>query len=631
MRACSLVHQVLGADNRISWMNFHYLPGYQAFNKMRSEAKGSMPTLLLKRMLRPSSRIFALIPFFCLLAATSKAATLTPCAEGARTSLPCELTFPMQSGDLSPFRDLLLSVEFRSPSASTVRVIGFASEGKLHVRFTPTEPGAWTYRTTSPLPALDGKEATFNAADSGMPGMLTVANLRHWRTGKRQPHLWLSAAAPFLEIAQPQFKSWLDERKHEGFTHVRGTLLATQATLQPLDGNGEPNEEYFSALDDRLLEAANRGFVLDLIVADASGKIPLTEPLVRFLVARYGSLNVSWQGIEQFDTRPGVREQLRALGEQLKKFDGYSHPRSSDAEVSTSPLLNDGWMDFLIEASGHPEVGAVEHQFTRQPQIHVINSEEPAAFRRELWSATTSGESPSVSYAALQKPENRKAIATWKNILANTRYWEFEPYFDVSGATAAGLEEIEYLAYAPSGGIIELTIPKHKYNPQWVNPETGEEIPLKDFKGETFSQPTPDGAHDWILEFAREGKKESMAKYFYFESVDAPVQEVESEPPRVPFKIAAPEGDEFSGLVPVPFEATITRANRASRFMQYLWWGNVVAGGEGARLLGIGSSGSLAVPPFLIKNSSANLTVRVEAINAYGKAFEVDRVYRLTQ
>ena len=531
---------------------------------------------------------------------------------------------------MSPYRDLLLTAEFRSPSVATVRVVGFASEGKLHVRFTPTEPGSWTYRTTSVLPALDGKEATFNVADSGLPGMLEIANLRHWRTGRRQPHLWLSAAVPFLELSQPQFESWLDERKRDGFTHVRGTLLTSRAAMRPLNPEGEPNEQYFSALDDRLLAAATRGFFLDLIVAAADVPAPLTEPLVRHLVARYGSLNVTWQGIESFDTRPGVREKLRTLGEMLKKFDGYSHPRSSDAQVSSSPLLNDGWMDFLIEASPHPEVGAVEHQFTHEPQIHIINAVEPAAFRRELWSATTSGESPTANYAALRKPENLKAIATWKNIMANTRYWEFEPYFDVSGATAVGLEEIEYLAYAPVGGIIELTVPKHKYNPQWVNPATGEEIPLKDYKGETFSRPTPDNSHDWILEFPREGKKESMAKYFFFESVDAPVQEVESDSVHAPFQIVEPAGEEFNSLIPVPFAAKITRANRASRYMQYLWWGNVVASGEGPRLLGVGASGNLTIPPFLLQGSNANLNLRVEAINAYGKAYEINRVYRLT-
>ena len=63
--------------------------------------------------------------------------------------------------------------------------------------------------------------------------------------------------------------------------------------------------------------------------------------------------------------------------------------------------------------------------------------------------------------------------------------------------------------------------------------------------------------------------------------------------------------------------------------MQYAWWGEVVAGGAGARLLGVGPSGTLAIPKSLAQ-PGAILSLRLEAINANGKAYELDRVYRLT-
>ncbi len=71
--------------------------------------------------------------------------------------------------------------------------------------------------------------------------------------------------------------------------------------------------------------------------------------------------------------------------------------------------------------------------------------------------------------------------------MSDTRHWELEPYFDVDNARALGLDEVEYLAYADKPGIVEVSLPKHKYNPVWVNPITGEEDPQKDYKGE--SQP----------------------------------------------------------------------------------------------------------------------------------------------
>jgi hypothetical protein len=64
--------------------------------------------------------------------------------------------------------------------------------------------------------------------------------------------------------------------------------------------------------------------------------------------------------------------------------------------------------------------------------------------------------------------------------------------------------------------------------------------------------------------------------------------------------------------------------------MQYVWWGEVVANGEGARVLAIGPSGNLAVPADLA-NPGALMTLRLQAINANGKAYELDRVYTLTR
>ncbi len=119
---------------------------------------------------------------------------------------------------------------------------------------------------------------------------------------------------------------------------------------------------------------------------------------------------------------------------------------------------------------------AVEHQFTQEPEIHVVNATDPDAFRHEIWNCTTNGEYPSVAYQSLRNEANVKAMQAWSRVMADTRHWELEPYFDVDGARAVGLKEVEYLAYAQTPGIVEITLPKHKYNPVWVNPVTGEEL-----------------------------------------------------------------------------------------------------------------------------------------------------------
>jgi hypothetical protein len=571
----------------------------------------------------------------------AQAAPPASCLQGARQYYPCELSFEMQADELAApqaaMADDLLNIEFRSPAHTTYLMRHFWTGGRtMKVRFTPTEAGSWTYKISSRSKRLDDQEATFMVAETAEAGLVNVANLRHWRTTNKKPHLWLGADVPWLDLDPATYENWLDARKKDGFTHIRGVVLSAKGSLKPFGPDALPNPAYFAALDEKILAAEDRSFTVDLVVADEStvrsgvfDAREKLEPLICYLVGRYGGLNVTWQGIEHFEDIAGSRALLRDIGVALKKYDGFRHPRSTDARVSSSPLVGDGWMNFIVEASPHPELAAVEHQFTQEPSVHIITSAAPAAFRHELWNATANGQYPDVPFEATRNEANVKAVETWFQIVSDTRHWEFEPYFEVDGARAAGLEDVEYLAYAEKPGIVEINLPRHKYNPLWIDPRSGEETPLKDYRGEVLSRETPDRERDWVLQVPREGHKESMAKSYYFESQDPPVQEVESDSAKIPLEIVDPPGDQISVRAPPPFAIKITRANRATRYVQYVWWGEIVAGGEGARVIGVGPSGTLTIPTALAQ-PGAILSLRLEAINANGKAYELDRVYTLT-
>jgi hypothetical protein len=584
---------------------------------------------------------------FALLA---QAATPTRCSDGVRQYYSCELSFDLQSDEFnSPhaaMEDDLLHVEFRSPGHTTYLVRHFWVGGKtVRIRFTPIEAVAWTYKITSSSKRLDGQETSFLVAETAAGGMVNVANLRHWRSTDKKPHLWLGADVPWFDLDQAAFETWLDARKKNGFTHVRGVVLNARGAAKPFGADGLPNPSYFEALDAKILAAEERGFTADLILADQSflqtGMLDAREklePLIRYLVARYGGLNVTWQGIERFEDVAGARGLARDIGSILKKYDSFRHPRSSDARVTSSPLIGDGWMNFIVEASPQPELAAVEHQFTDRPSIHLISTAEPKAFRQEIWNATTNGQYLNVPFAALQNANNVKAIETWVRLISDTRHWEFEPFFDVDGARAvavdaradpyADVDFVECLTYAQKPGIVEVTLPKHKYNPVWINPGTGDSEALKDTRTEVFSRETPDNERDWILYLPREGKKESMGRSYYFESHNPPVQDPETDPAKIPLAIVDPPGDQISVRAPAPFKVKITKANRATRYLQYVWWGEVVAGGEGSRVIGIGSSGTLTLPKALAQ-AGVILNLRMQAINANGKAYELNRVYTL--
>lgn len=629
-----------------------HLPAVSLWQQTRESANegGAILLVMLKHM--RMVRFWAAIGCLTVFQAVVEAAAPAACSQGARQYFPCELSFEMQPDELkSPqaaFQQDLLRVEFRSPGHTTYMMRGFWDGGRtLRVRFTPTEAGEWTYKITSVSKRLDEQEAKFTAAETNEAGLVNVANVRHWRTTNKKPHLWLSAGVPWFDLDQAAFESWLDVRKKNGFTHVRGTILSTHGSAKPFAADGTPDLAYFRALDNRILAAADRSFVADLVIADQSfiqsGAFrdrEKTDPILRYVIARFGGLNATWQGIEHFDDLAGSRGLLRDMGLFLKQYDGFRHPRSSDARVSSSPLLADGWMNFVLEASPRPELGAIEHQFTTAPSVHIISTSEPAGFRHELWNATTNGQYITVPYEALRNEANAKAVETWYKLISDARFWEYEPFFDSSGGRSvavdgrkdpnAEIDFVECLTYAQTPGIVEVTLPRHKYNPYWINPATGEEIPLKDTRTEVFSRETPDKTNDWILYLPREGRKESMARSYYFESMTPPVQEPETDTAKTPFDIVDPPGDQLSLRAPAPYRIKLNRNNRATRSMQYVWWGEVLSSDEGARVLAFGPSGNLTVPAALALPGSL-LTLRLQAINANGKAYEVDRVFTLTQ
>jgi hypothetical protein len=388
-----------------------------------------------------------------------------------------------------------------------------------------------------------------------------------------------------------------------------------------------------------LLYAHSQNLVLDLILADqAFLQTRILEnwetraALLRYVVARYSPLNVTWQGVERFEERAGSRDLLKEIATLLAQTDSYRHPRSTDARMTSSMLLRDGWENFVVEASANPQLGAVERQVTAVPQIHVIQSAQPDDFRHELWAATTNGEYPVMSYQAAQNPANLQAMKVWFTIMTDVRHWEFEPFFDVDGARAVGLENVEYLLYAEKPGTVEIEFAeKHKYNPRWVNPRTGETIDLKDVKQDTYSETTPTTNGDWILQVPREGQKAGMLRSYKFESMPAPLQEVELNPVKLPFDVAQPATQDLDGTKPIAYQVKLKRTNRATRTMEYVWIGDVVASNEGPRVLGVGVEGTLQIPAYLLTTNPAILNVRVNAINANGKAYSLEKAFQVSK
>jgi len=571
-------------------------------------------------------------PLVLLCFSALSALAQTPC-ESTPAYSPCEIPFELSAADISahpnPYATVTLRIEFRSPRFKTYPMLAFWDGGrKMIIRFTPTEPGQWTYRVTSNLSAFDGKQGMFNAAASDSPGFINVANVHHWATDNKQPHLWMGFIADrFAFASAAEFDQQLNAAAQNKFNHFRGSILgnAKDRAFVYL-GADRPNPAYFEELDRRIAEVHKRGITTDLMLASDPDSITALfgdsqarERFIRYIVARYAAFNITWQGLEEFEDAADGRALLKELGLDLKKLDPYQHPRSSNAKVTSAPLLADGWMDYVIEGSQDDAVGSVEHQFYPVPFVGVTDAEH-------LWNATMDGEYPEF------RGDKFNVAKCWFDFMAETRHWELEPYFDVDGTRAVALEDVEYVNYVEHPGPpVEVTVEKHGYDVEWLNPATGEALEEKKYSGEHYTGQAPDSSHPWVLYIAREGHKESMLKSYKFESRPVPVQEIETDAKKIPFEIVAPSGNTLESGKGITFSAKLTRQTRATRAMMFLWCGEAVADGRGFRVLGTGSSGVFVVPANIAASSPAVLSVHLMGLNALGKAYTMDRVYQLNK
>jgi Domain of unknown function (DUF5060)/Protein of unknown function (DUF4038) len=553
----------------------------------------------------------------------------TPC-EGTPAYSPCEMPFDLPTTPPNPITTVQLRIEFRSPHFKTYLMPAFwdGSRQKMMVRFTPTEAGQWIYKVSSNIAAFDGKEGMFNAGASDSPGFVNVANVHHWATDNKKAHLWMGFIADrFAFLSAAEFDQQLNQAAQNKFTHFRGSILGGLSDRSRVYlGPDRPNPAFFDELDRRVGEIHKRGITTDLMLASDPETIlaqfpdmQARERFIRYVVARYSAFNITWQGLEEFEDYADARALLKELGLDLKKLDPYQHPRSSNAKVTSSPLLADGWMDFVIEGSEDDAIGSVEHQFYQVPFVGITDA-------RHLWNSTMDGAYPEFRGGDTSVAKN------WFEFMAETRHWELEPYFDVDGTRAVALEDVEYVNYIEHPGPpVEVRLEKHGYDIQWLNPATGESLEQKKYSGEHFTGEAPDASHPWVLYIAREGYKEGMAKSYKFESRPVPVQEIETDAKKIPFVIDAPAGNTIQAGKPVQFAVKLTRQTRATRAMMFLWSGEVVTDGRAMRVLGTGSPGTFVVPASVAASFPAVLSIHLMALNANGKAYAADRVYQLSQ
>ena len=555
---------------------------------------------------------------------------------------PCEITFALtpQDAGADPYRGVDITVEFRAPSHQTYLAPAYwDGGGAFKARLAPQEPGVWDYRVGGNVARFEGKTGQFQVSAGSPRGLVQPANVFHfWTVPGKQPHLWMGTVAPSgLDAAT--FEKLAAARQAQHFNHLRIGVL-TGAPDRVFSDGKVTDPAWFQKIDAEVLAANRHGITADLVIAGSDNQLTRLFPdhdqrdrYVRYLCARYAGLNVTWQGIDRFETYQNGRELLLELAAVFHQWDGYRHPLSTAALVTSAPLLGDGWMKYLTYRTADASLGAVDRQFYALPAINDFNGDgntDADTFRHRLWNAAMNGQYPEVTV-----PDERAAsfLKIWYEFFAQTRHWELSPFFDAEGGRALALDEVEYIVYVERPGPVQLTLDKkHKYDIRWLNPVNGESVSFKPDKSDKIEGTPPDSAHDWVLYVSREGHKASMGKSYYFESRTPDVQEIEADPSKLPFTLAAPAADDsLSASKPTPYRIKLKRETRASKAMQYVITGEVTAGGQGARVLATGAEGVLTVPPNLAQRYPALLHLRIEAVNGVGKAYSFDQNFTLTQ
>ncbi len=588
------------------------------------------------------------------------------------TYTPCDLVYEMTEAEAAqhpnPYLTVQLHAEFRSPRHRTIMMPGFWDGGRrMVIRMTPIDPGDWAYRVTSNVASINGKAGQIAAPESGHPGFLRVDNKRAWSTTEtRSPHLWMGDTSyRFAWMDDALFEQMVTARAAQKFNHIRGLVMHDEdqyrkAYLSP----DRPNVEHFQQLDRRIRSMNQKGIFADLILAGDRNHLTRVFPerdqrdrYIKYLAARYAAMMITWQGVQEFEEYDNGRALLKELNVAIMKHDPYKHPRSTHTTATSAPLLEDGWMTHAMYQSSASGLGAVERQIYAVPMVNAEFAYEDSGagkshphhvdadtFHKRLWNTTMDGQYPTfgntgtyggskfaVDAKYLESP-GTKAMTAWFELFSKTRFWELEPYFEITAGRALALGGIEYIVYLEQPGPVEVVTEKKKYEVYWFRPGTGEIVQeKKEFKGEKFIGQPPDNKSDWVLHLSRDGRKEGMAKSWKFESRDVVLQEIERSPAKIPFEIEAPTADSLPVGKPVRFAVKLTKETRASKAMIYLWTIEATNDQQGYRVLGTTQKGEFTIPRGIARTYPAVINLRVFGMNGNGKLYSLDRVLKATE
>ena len=217
----------------------------------------------------------------------------------------------------NPFQQCALKVTFISPLGETNVVDGFWDGGKIwRVRFSPGQPGRWTYRTScsdlanQELNNQTGEFLCTSPTGQGrfaQHGPIRVArDGHHFEHADGSPFFWMADAAwnaPRLSTS----RDWITYTQVRGGQNVSAVQWAAGTSPNAKNQSAFSGQHqisidprYFQGLDEKV-DLMNRAGLLS-VIAPLWGKDPAIKNLpeeeitllVRYMNARWGAYDVAW-------------------------------------------------------------------------------------------------------------------------------------------------------------------------------------------------------------------------------------------------------------------------------------------------------------------------------------------------
>lgn len=274
--------------------------------------------------------------------------------------------------DGNPFVDATLYAEF-SQNAKTIRVPGFYDgKGIYKVRFSPLETGAWAWRTTSNVAALNGKTGSFHVAGAttGRHGPVSVtADGYHFAHADGTPFCQIGTTAyAWAQQSDDLADQTLQTLSTAPFNKIRMCVFQNvkAAPVEPFvktgpgDRDWDParfNPLFFQRFEDRVARLQALGIQADVILYHpydkAHGWCDMAraddERYLRYVIARLSAYdNVWWSMANEFDL---VLSKAEADWDHLGGFVAANDPHNRLRSIHNCKAFFDNRKPWVTHAS----------------------------------------------------------------------------------------------------------------------------------------------------------------------------------------------------------------------------------------------------------------------------------------